>query len=278
VVRRPWGKDDIELSILGMGGIVVKDLEQSEANRIVAATFERGVNYFDVAPSYGDAEEKLGPALEPYRKEVFLACNTAERDSDEAERELERSLKRLRTDHFDLYQLHGLASGEEVDRAFQPGGAMETLEAARREGKARFLGFSAHSVEAAVEALNRFEFDSVLFPFNFVCWYGGFGSKVMCAAEQGKAARLALKSMARGPWSSDERRHSKCWYEPFEDPEMAELAFRWTLSQDVTAAVSTGQHQLLPMMLDIADRFRPVTTEEEQRLHEMAKGLTPIFP
>ncbi len=276
--RRPYGKTGIELSILGFGGIVVAEIEQPEANRIVAQAVERGVNYFDVAPSYMNAEERLGPALESYRKDVFLACKTGERDREGSARELTQSLQRLRTDHLDLYQLHGLGSVEDVDRAFAPGGAMETFEAAKRDGKTRFLGFSAHSVEAALTALDRYPFDSVLFPFNFVCWFAGFGPQVLEAAKAKGATRLALKAVARTHWSAgQERRCSKCWYEPYDDPEIASLAFRWTLSHDVTAGVSPGQHELFPMMLDIADNFRPVTAAEEERLHELAMPLTPIF-
>jgi aryl-alcohol dehydrogenase-like predicted oxidoreductase len=277
VQKRPYGDTGVKLSILGFGGMVVANLEQSEADRLVAQAVARGVNYFDVAPSYHDAEERLGPALAPYRNDVFLACKTGERTAEGAGKELARSLQRLRTDHLDLYQLHGLSSLEEVEQAFAADGAMKVLEAAKRDGRARFLGFSAHSVEAALAALERYPFDSVLFPLNFVCWFGGFGPQVLEAAKARGAARLALKAVARTKWSGRERKHDKCWYEPYDDPELASLAFRWTLSHDITAAVSPGQHNLWPMMMDIADSFRPVTAAEEERLHELAMPLTPIF-
>jgi len=278
VKRRSLGRTGEELSILGMGGIVVSELEQAEANRIVAQAVDRGVNYFDVAPSYGDAEERLGPALAPYRKDVFLACKTGERDREGSSRDLETSLTRLRTDHVDVYQLHGLMDLDDVEKVFGPGGAIETFEAAKQDGKARFLGFSAHSEEAALAALDRFPFDSVLFPFSFVCWFGGFGPQVMEAAKAKGIGRLALKSVARTFWPGEERKHPKCWYEPYDDPDKARLAFSWTLSQEVTAAVAPGQQELFPMMMDLAEKFRPITPEEEQQLREMARGLTPIFP
>jgi predicted aldo/keto reductase-like oxidoreductase len=276
--RRDLGRTGEQLSLLGLGGIVVSELPQHEADRIVAGAVDRGVNYFDVGPSYGDAEERLGPALEPYRENVFLACKTGERDREGSARELEQSLRRLRTDHVDVYQLHGLMNLADVEKVFAPGGAMETFEAAKKEGKARFLGFSAHSSEAAVEALNRYSFDSVLFPFNFACWLGGFGPEVMEAAKSRGAGRLALKSVARTFWPEGQRKLEKCWYEPYEDRDEAALAFRWTLSQDITAAVSPGHDGLWPMMMDIADDYQPITPQEEQRLREMASGLTPIFP
>ena len=276
--KRSLGNTGEQVSILGFGGIAVADLPQADADRMVAEAVDRGVCYFDVAPSYGNAQERLGPALEPYRDGVFLACKTGERDKEGSARELEESLRLLRTDHVDLYQLHGLMTVEEVEKVFAGGGAMETFQAARREGKTRFLGFSAHSEEAALEALRRFPFDTILFPFNFVCWFKGFGPRVMEAAKSRGAGRLALKSVARTFWPGEERGYPKCWYQPYDDPETAELAFRWTLSQEVSAAVSPGQQELFPMMLDFAERFRPITGEEEQRLRGMAEGLTPIFP
>jgi aryl-alcohol dehydrogenase-like predicted oxidoreductase len=276
--KRVLGRTGEELSILGFGGIVVSELSQEEADRTVAEAVDGGVNYFDVAPTYGNAQERLGPALEPYRDGVFLACKTAERTKDGSAEQLEESLRLLRTDHVDLYQMHGLMSMEDVETAFGQDGALETFEAARRDGKARFLGFSAHSEEAALAALERFGFDSVLFPFNFVCWLGGFGPRVLEAARERGAGRLALKSVARTFWPGEERKHPKCWYEPYDDPEKARLAFRWTLSQDLTAAVSPGQTELLPMMIGLAESFQPITPDEEQMLREMASGLTPIFP
>lgn len=276
--RRPLGKTGEQLSILGFGGLVVADIPQEDANRMVAEAVDRGVNYFDVAPAYGNAEERLGPALELYRDRAFLACKTTERDKAKSARDLENSLRALRTDRVDLYQLHSLMSVEEVETIFAPGGAMETLEAAKREGKTRFLGFSAHSIEAGVEALNRYPFDSVLFPCNFVCWFGGFGQQLMEAAKGKGAARLALKSVARTFWPEGRQKYDKCWYQPYEDPEIAALAFRWTLSQEITAAVSPGHHGLWPMMMKLAEDYRPIAAEEERRLRETAKGLTPIFP
>jgi predicted aldo/keto reductase-like oxidoreductase len=276
--KRPLGSTGEHLSLVGLGGILVAEMPQEEANRIVAEAVDRGVNYFDVAPTYGNAQERLGPALEPCRKQVFLACKTAERDKEKSAVELENSLRLLRTDHVDLYQLHGLTSVEEVERIFAPGGAMETFREAKRAGKARFLGFSAHSMEAAEEALKRFRFDSVLFPFNFVCWHHGFGPKVMEAAKARGAARLALKSMARTNWPQEgERRYKKCWYQPFDQWGEVELALRWTLSQDVTAAIPPGEPELFRMALKVAENFYPLSIEELDQLRATAQTIKPIF-
>jgi predicted aldo/keto reductase-like oxidoreductase len=276
---RPLGRTGEKISIVGFGGIVVAGLPQEEANALVANAVARGVTYFDVAPTYGNAEEVLGPALQPHRSKVFLVGKTAERDQEGSARELETTLKRLRTDHLDLYQLHGLVTVEEVEKVFGAGGAMETFQAAKQAGKTRFLGFSAHSTGAALECLKRFPFDTVLFPFNFVCWYqGGFGPEVMAEAKKRGAGRLALKAMAKTNYPTDERKYEKCWYLPFEDPDEAALALRWTLSQDLTAAIPPGEPRFFKLALDFAEKFYPLSIEETDQLREMAKTLKPIFP
>lgn len=277
--KRPYGRSGIDLSIIGFGGIVVAHLPQHEADRIVADAIERGINYFDVAPSYGDAEERLGPALEPYRHGVFLACKTEKRTRTEAEEALSSSLERLRTDHFDLYQLHGLQNLQEAEVACGPGGALETLVEARDRGIVRFLGFSAHSVEAALYCLDRFPFDSVLFPLSWPSYYGArFGPQVVAAAQQSGAALLALKAMARGPWPEHgEHAYPKCWYEPFSDPQDAERGLRWTLSLPVTAAIPPGDPSLFALACDIAERYVPMTESELAEIEADAATLTPLF-
>jgi aryl-alcohol dehydrogenase-like predicted oxidoreductase len=142
--RRALGKTGEKLSFIGFGGVVVTSVTAEEASRSVRHAIDAGINYFDVAPTYGNAEEMLGPALEPYRKSVFLACKTQERTKDGALAELDRSLAKLRTDHFDLYQHHAVTKKADVETIFGPGGAMEGFEAAKKAGKVRFLGFSAH--------------------------------------------------------------------------------------------------------------------------------------
>ena len=137
IPKRLLGKTGEHLSIIGFGGILVSGVEQSEADAIVREAIERGINYFDVAPTYGDAEEHLGPALEEFRKDVFLACKTTERQKEGAWSELHESLRKLRTDHFDLYQLHGMTTKEDLEQVFAPGGAIETFIKAREQGLTR---------------------------------------------------------------------------------------------------------------------------------------------
>ena len=278
--KRSYGNMGEQLSIIGFGGILVMNAEPEAAARIVAEAVDRGINYFDVAPSYGNAEERLGPALEPYRDRVFLACKTGKRSRDEAAAELRESLQRLRTDHFDLYQLHALTTREELEQVFAPGGAIEAFVAARDQGLVRYLGFSAHSVETALEALERFPFDSILFPTNWVNYFqANFGPQVVARAQEKGVARLALKAMARTLWpeGTTERPFAKCWYEPITDPEEASLAVRFTLSQPITAAIPPGEEKFFRMALDIADRFQPITDAELADLQRRAQGLKPIF-
>ncbi len=272
---------DIDLSIIGFGAIVVMGMEQRDANRIVAEVFEKGINYFDVAPSYGDgeAETKLGPALEPHRKNAFLACKTMCRDAKGAREELERSLKRLRTDHLDLYQFHAVTRMDEVEQIFAPAGALETFVKAREEGKVRHIGFSAHSEEAALSLLDRFHFDSILFPTNFVCFTSGhFGPRVIAHAKEKGTARLALKAMAYTPWpKGEEHQYPKCWYKPISDPELAGLALRFTLSEDVTAAIPPGDERLYRIALNAAGGFKLLTDAERRQLTARADTLDPLF-
>lgn len=277
---RPYGSGGDQLSIVGFGGIVVMGAEQPEAERRVREAFDRGVNYFDVAPTYGDAELKLGPALVGLRDRVFLACKTTKRNKDDAAAELRASLANLRTDRFDLYQLHAVSSLEEAQTCLAPGGAMEALLEARQAGLVRHLGFSAHSAEAAVFLLEQVSFDSVLFPVNYTTYHqAGFGPQVMEAAQKRGAARLALKAMARRPWpeGADRSGVQNTWYEPHTDPRDAELALRWTLSQPITAAIPPGDPRLFRMALDFAERFTPLTSEEQETVITLAQENQPIF-
>ena len=274
-------RDGVNLSIIGFGGIVVVGMEQSEANREVARSVDRGVNYFDVAPSYGkgEAEQKLGPALKPYRGNVFLACKTQRRDAAGARQELEQSLSRLQTDHFDLYQFHAVSSMDDVERILGPGGAAELFVKARQEGKVRYLGFSAHSAEAALALMDRMELDSVLFPVNYILYAeGNFGPQILAKAKEKGMARLALKALAETRWPKGApRTHKKTWYRPISDPDRARQALRFTLSEDITAASPPGDEGVYRMALDLAAGFQPLNKAERAALLASAKGIEPIF-
>ncbi len=280
--RRTLGRTGLEVSIVGFPGLSLVHEEQDVCTAAVQDALDSGVNFFDVAASYGrgDAEIKLGNALKDVdRGRYYLANKTRLRDKESARKELELSLERAHTDYFDLYQLHCLIQQEEVDQALGPGGAMETLIEAREEGKARFLGFSAHSTRAALEVMSRFRFDTVMFPINFIEFFQmEFGKQVLeLAAEQG-AAVLAIKPLCRGAWPEGMERTRRWWYRPVEEQGEVDLAMRFTLSQ---AGVVSG---FPPAFLDLAAKafaagraYRPPTEEEQEQLRELAASCESIF-
>jgi aryl-alcohol dehydrogenase-like predicted oxidoreductase len=278
--RRILGNTGERLSVVGFGGIVVMDEEPAQAAKYVSRAIDRGINYFDVAPSYGNSEEKLGPALRPYRKQVFLACKTLKRTAAESEKEIHKSLKLLKTDHFDLYQLHGVNTMAEVETIFGPKGAMETFLKARDRGLSRFLGFTSHSEEAALALMERFAFDSILFPFNWAAWLKGeFGKKVLEMAQRKGIGCLALKTLAKRKWmEGEEKKWPKCWYKPVDTYEEAAIAVRFTLSMPITAAVSPSHAELLWWMCDAAEHIKPLAAQEQEQLMQKAREQDVIFP
>jgi predicted aldo/keto reductase-like oxidoreductase len=279
IPKRTLGKTGEKLSIIGFGGIMLNDNPQEYANEIVAKAFDAGINYFDIAPSYGNAQSKLGPALKPYRKDSFLACKTHERSAAGAEKELNESLSIFETDHFDLYQLHALSSTEDVEKVFGPSGAMEVFLKAKQQGKLKHLGFSAHSVDAALLAMQKFDFDTILFPINFNCWdEGNFGPQVFETARSKGMGILALKAMALTTLREGETKpYKNVWYRPIQDDEMARLALRYTLSKEITAAIPPGDAGFFWKAVEVARDFRPITLAESERLKSLVSGNPPIF-
>jgi len=279
IPKRTLGKTAEKLSVIGFGGIMLNDNSQEYANEIVAKAYQLGVNYFDVAPKYGNAEEKLGPALKPFRENCFLACKTRQRNAVEARKDLEKSLQKLETDYFDLYQLHELETIEEVQQVFGPKGALEAVVKAKQEGKIKHIGFSAHSVEAALLAMNNFNFDSILFPINFACWNAGnFGPQVFAEAEKRGLGILALKSMALTPLRNDEDLIFKnCWYKPIDNEAIMKMALKYTLSKNITAAIPPGEYSLFLKALEFMKDFESITENEIQQLLKLAKSTKPIF-
>jgi len=259
----------------------VMNEETGAAAKIVAEAVDRGVNYFDVAPSYGNAEERLGPALAPYRNKSFLACKTDGLTKEAARADLEESLKRLKTDHFDLYQFHALTKKADLEKIFGPGGAIETMEAAKKEGKIRFVGFSVHSAETALAAMDRYPFDTVLFPVNWVLFsQANFGPQILERAREKKIGILALKAMAKGVWPEGMRKNHpepKCWYQPAAFPDEASLGLRWTLGHPVTSALPPGEERYFRLAMDVAQSYKPLGAAEEKTLLAGGQVAEPIF-
>src|SRR5579859_4268348 len=281
IPKRQLGKTGEQLSIIGFAGIVVMDNSPSYAANIVSEAVDRGINYFDVAPTYGNAQERLGLALQPYRDKVFVACKEEDWSKEGSARLLDESLRLLRTDHVDLYQFHALSKMSDLEKIFAPDGAMETFEAAKKAGKLRFIGFSAHSVEVALAAMDRYPFDTILFPINFVLYsQAKFGPQVLEKARQKQMGIMALKGMARTTWSAaakNDHPHPKCWYEPAAFPDEAAMGLRWTLSQPVTAAIPPGDERYFRLGMDVGQNFHPITEPEQQQLIAAATGVNPIF-
>ena len=279
---RKLGRHDLELSVLGFGGIVVAGRDQPDADAEVARAFDRGINYFDVAPQYGDAQQILGPALRPYRDQVTLACKTLERTAAKAAAELDDSLAKLKTDHFDIYQLHSMTTVEDFETAMGPGGVFETVLKAREQGKIRYVGFSAHNQDIAVRLIETDQFDTMLVPLNYVVWtHGKFGPKMLEAANQRGMGVMALKAMARAKiQEGEDRSYKKCWYHPEDRPEVAGLLLRYTLNlPGVAAAIPPGDPSLFHLACDQIEQHgsAPLTDDEMQTLAAELADAPPIF-
>jgi predicted aldo/keto reductase-like oxidoreductase len=278
ITRRVLGRTGEKLSIVGFGGIALRNNGQEFANELVPRAYHAGINYFDVAPGYGDAQQLMGPPLEPYRKDVFLACKTMMRDKEGAEKELNESLKLLRTDHVDLYQFHAMTKMEDVDKIFGPGGAMETFQKARKEGRIRFIGFSAHNEEVALKMMELYDFDSILYPINCVCWNNGnFGPQVFSTAREKGMGVLALKAVAKTRVAEEKRPYPNMWYLPFGEEDELEKALSFTLSKDITATVHAGDSLFQKITLDFVKNHKSIKAPEQKDLNAMIAGIEPIF-
>jgi len=278
--RRVLGRTGEKVSIVAFPGLALAQLSQEEGTAGVHRAFDQGINHFDVAPAYGDAEVKMGPALQGLdRNRIFLSCKTKMRDKDGARKELERSLTRLKTDYFDLYQMHHIRWPQEVKQALGPGGAIETFLKAKEEGKIRHIGFSAHTTKGALEMLRGFQFDSVMFPLSYVDYLNwGFGKAVVEMARERGAAVLAMKAIYAGAWPEGATRTRQWWYRPLEKDEEIELALRFALSQPgVATTVPVSYLDLLDKCIKAARSYQPITEVEVAKLQELAKGCGSVF-
>jgi predicted aldo/keto reductase-like oxidoreductase len=281
--KRRFGRTGHMSTIIIFGGFAVGLLSQREADEVVELLLDHGVNHIDVAPSYHDAELRLGPWLEKHRDRFFLGCKTQLRTKADAREELHRSLERLRVDSFDLYQLHAVTTMDELDECFATGGPLEAIVEARDQGLTQYIGITSHGLQAPavqIAALERFDFDSLLFTLNFQMWadeaYRRDAMTLLDKAAERDVGTMVIKTWARGPWGATARRYHT-WYEPFHDAEMIEWALRFTLSQPVTGAISAGDARLLPMILDAAERFRPMDEAEQAQLLATAAEYEPLF-
>ena len=281
IARRPLGKTGEHLSIIGFGGIVVMNEDPGAASNIVAEAVDRGINYFDVAPSYGNAQERLGPALAPYRKKCFLACKTEGRMKDDSRKQLEESLRLLKTDHVDLYQFHALTKMTDLDKVLGPGGAMETMEAAKKEGKIRYIGFSVHSVETALAAMDRYNFDTVLFPLNWLLFsQANFGPQILKRAQEKADGHSGSEEHGEdgvAGRSEAESSRAQVLVPAGGVSDEASLGLRWTLGHPITAAIPPGDERI-----SASPWMWPRTTSRSNRTRAEpcwrgGNGVEPIF-
>jgi len=265
---RTLGNTGIEISAVMYGGIVSSGTyegvtypgeDQALSDRYVAWAIERGVNYFDVAPTYGNAEERLGNSLVPYRNKVRLACKTRRRDLKSAQVDLERSMKLLHTDHFDVYQLHEITTMKDVDTVFGPGGAMEMICKLKERGIADHIGFTAHNEDCALRMLELYPFETVLFPFNwFMNMAHGMGDRLLVAARERGMGVLSMKSFVERRWEDGEDQgcFPKSWCKPIntdEEPEFGIAAMKYALSLDVDALVPPGNFKSFSFAVEHID-------------------------
>ena len=282
IARRTLGRTGAKVSMVGYPGFALQHEDQEACTASLRRAFDNGINYFDVAPAYakGICEERMGVGLQGLpRDQYFLSCKTKMRDKKGAREELDRSLKRLKTDHFDLYQLHCLIKPEEVTEAFAPGGAMETVLEAQKQGKIKHIGFSAHTTRAALLALEQFKFDTVMFPINFVEYYTiGYGKAVLAEAKAQGAAVVAIKGMSYGRWPNNQERTRKWWYRTLEEPDMINLGLRFTLSQEpVVTAIPPAWLDLTDKAIEQIKTYRQATEEDLDRCRKLAANCQSVF-
>lgn len=224
MLYRPLGKTGYDVSGVVYGGVISTDVPQADSDRYVAWSIDQGVNYFDIAPSYGNGEEQLGKSLKPYRNGVYLACKTTERSREVALKDINRSMELLHTDHFDLFQLHAMTTPEDVEAAFASGGIMELLLQMKQQGVIRKLGFSAHSEQAALKCLALYDFDTVLFPTSYqLDMNEGIGRALKAEKEKKGFGLLGMKSLIDRAWKNDQEKQQsgylKSWCRPFSADE-----------------------------------------------------------
>ncbi len=287
--QRPLGETGQESSIAAFGAIALDALEPEAANRLVELVLDAGVTHFDVAPTYGDAERKLGPKLREHRAQIFLGCKTLERSYEGAKRELERSRTRLGVDSIDLYQVHALGSREDLDTICGPDGALRAFREAQDAGIIDHIGVTGHGDPALlVEAIDRIDdLDSIMFPLNPVVAGKQDGDhdyqSVLARADAAGVGALGIKAFAEAPWpDTDElperRRPYATWYDPVDDPEAVAERFDFVAAQGLTSVLTPGDPTLVPMVLAAARNYDGMDEAAQERLIERVKDSESPVP
>lgn len=271
--RIRFGRTGFSVSPVAYGGVIHMHETQDQANRYVAYAIDKGINYFDVAPTYGDAEALMGPALAPFRKGIHLACKTGERTKEGSKRVLLHSLEALQTDHFDVYQIHALTTQADLDTLFGPDGAMETFLWAKQEGLIRNIGFSTHNEDTAMKAMDLYDFDTVLFPMNWVLGtVTGWGDRMSNRVKETDAGFVVMKALAHRKWLPDEEKiYPKSWCKPiFGNDQLAIAAMKYGLYKGGNTLIPPGNIEHFDFMLDHIEECldQPLTSEDLAYLRE----------
>ncbi|MDH3662363.1 MAG: aldo/keto reductase [Alphaproteobacteria bacterium] len=285
IEKRAFGRTGHMSSAVIFGAAALKNVDQATADRTLDLLYRFGVNHIDTAPRYGDAELRIGPWMERARDDFFLATKTDQFDYAGCKAQIQRSLERLRTNRLDLLQLHCLIHPDDWERAFAPGGAMEAILEAKTAGQVDHIGVTGHGWTVAAmhrKSLERFDFDSVLMPWNWFSAqhpsYARDFKETVALCERNNVAIQTIKSIARGPWSAGATQNRNTWYQPLEDEDDIRTAVHWLLSHPGFFLNSVGDVGLLPYVLQAADEFGATTPEPAVmvQLNERA-GLSSIF-
>lgn len=265
------------------GAAALSNVSQDDADRTLEVLLTYGINHIDVAASYGHAEERVGPWMARHRGDFFLATKTGRRDRDGAREELHRSLDRLRVDSVDLLQFHNLVDPIEWDQALSPGGAIEAALEAREQGLIRFIGVTGHGTQIAAthrRSLERFDFDSVLLPYNYVVmqnpYYATNFEALLALCKERNVAVQTIKSIARAPWMGREHT-TTTWYEPLQDQAEIDSAVHWVLSRSDVFLNTASDIHLLPKVLDAVGSFAPAESVAPLTENLEKLDLSPIF-
>ncbi len=280
---RTFGRTGHPSTLAIFGGAAFWEISQADADKALEQVLASGVNHFDIAPSYGQAEIRVGPWMPRVRNEIFLGCKTMERMKEGAWKELRASLKRLQTETFDLYQFHAVTTMDELDSIFARGGAMEAFLEARQQGLLRYIGITGHGVDSPaiyLEALRRFDFDSVLFPLNFVQMgnptYRENAEELIRVCRERNVGTMVIKAITKSPWG--QREHTATtWYEPFDEPGLIQRAVDFALSYDVTGLCTVGDARILPLVLQACENFRPMDESEREKMIAEGEQFEPLF-
>lgn len=278
--KRRLGKTGQMSSIVTFGAAALWQVSQYEADSAIEMAVNRGVNHFDVAPTYGEAELRLGPWMEKYHKKVFLACKTQQRSKTTAWESIKKSLERLRVDYLDLFQFHGVNDLETLNLILSPIGALEAVLEAKQQGLIRHIGITGHRPSVLCEALNRFDFETVLFPLNRVlaAHFNDFNDyrPLLDLVVKKDVGTIAIKSVTKRPWEGTMHMY-KTWYEPFDKATDIQKSVDFTLSHGVTTIAMAGDLSLWPTIIEAGEKFKPMSQDEQSRSIDEVKQYRPLF-